>query len=114
MPKRGQSDYNAGWVYIALSNDLGIGKYKVGLSRNLAQRERQLNVDAYGGFIDWKIVDRVPVSSMRAVERKTHDWIGPPVRLGDESSREIFDAPFPKVRNFLHMMGRNFKPRHRV
>lgn len=114
MPALGQSDYDAGWVYIAASRTLGFGTYKVGLSRDPAARRETLNAQAYAGVSDWWIARYKPVSSMRAVEQILHESFGPPVATESGSEVEVFEVPFPKAEAYLDMFAERFKPRYPV
>jgi hypothetical protein len=112
MPKSGQSDYDPGYVYIARSEELGRGKYKIGLSRNVGRRMLNLAKMSYGGFTDWRKARAVRVTSMRAVERRMHKVAGEPVEISTEGGKavEIFEIPYPRARNMLLFFGRLFRP----
>lgn len=111
MPKSGQSDYDPGYVYIARSEELGRGKYKIGLSRNVGRRMLNLAKMSYGGFKDWRKARAVRVASMRAVEQRLHKVAGEPVEISTEGGKaiEIFEIPYPKARNMLLFFGRLFR-----
>jgi hypothetical protein len=112
MPKSGQSDYDPGYVYIARSEELGRGKYKIGLSRNVGRRMLNLAKKSYGSFNDWRKARAVRVTSMRAVERRMHKVAGEPVEISTKDGKaiEIFEIPYPKARNMLLFFGRLFQP----
>lgn len=112
MPKSGQSDYDPGNIYIARSEELGRGKYKIGLSRNVGRRMLNLAKMSYGGFTDWRKARAVRVTSMRAVERRMHKVAGKPVEISTKDGKavEIFEIPYPKARNMLLFFGRLFRP----
>ncbi len=112
MPKSGQSDYDPGNIYIARSEELGRGKYKIGLSRNVSRRMLNLAKMSYGGFKDWRKARAVRVTSMRAVERRMHKVAGKPVEISTQDGKaiEIFEIPYPKARNMLLFFGRLFRP----
>lgn len=114
MPGQGQSDYDAGYVYIAASKQLGSGRYKVGLSRHPGARVAALRADAYAGVDDWWISHHRPVSSMRAVEAKLHECFGPSVPIEGGREVEIFSVPYPKAVEYLDMFAELFAPRYPV
>jgi hypothetical protein len=113
MPSKGQSDYDAGWVYIARSKDLGKGKYKIGLSRNPKSRWKNLNKYGYAGSKKWYLPYMVPVSCMKCVESRVHNWLGEPfMPTEDATETEIREAPYWMARIRLSWIASKFKPRY--
>lgn len=112
MPKSGQSDYDPGSIYIARSEELGRGKYKIGLSRNVGRRMLNLAKMSYGGFKDWRKARAARVTCMRAVEQKIHKVAGQPIEVSTKNGKavEIFEIPYPKAKNMLRFFGRLFRP----
>ncbi|MBK1663988.1 hypothetical protein CKO38_01915 [Rhodospirillum rubrum] len=115
MPALGQSDYDAGWVYIAVSRKLGPGLYKIGLSRHLKSRCDSLNRKSYLGYSDWYIAHYRSVSSMRAVEWRLHECLGVPYQTEEGGTeREVFKVPYPKAVRYLDKFSKHFKPAYPV
>jgi hypothetical protein len=114
MPSPGQSDYDASYVYIAVSRKLGVGRYKIGLSRHPYSRRDELNANAYGGTTDWWIAECREVSSMRAVEGRLHESFGEHVEIEGLSDTEIFAVAYPQAVNFPNHFAALFRPRFPV
>jgi hypothetical protein len=63
----------SGYVYIAGS--LGGQLIKIGVAGDIAQRERQLKAERYGGFGDWQVLVNVWVNDCGRIEREISDRI---------------------------------------
>ena len=63
----------SGYVYIAGSMNGRL--IKIGLAADMAQRERQLRAEKYGGFGDWLVLIHVPVDDCGKTEREVSSRI---------------------------------------